>query len=114
MALVTITTDLGNVASPVTTTNGIATSSVSSTRSGAAHVVAKSGSAQDTETVTFLPGVPTTTTVQLGTDTLVVNTSTSTGITVTVVDFYSNRVPNWPLSGYLSPTTLGMIGARLT
>ncbi len=107
--LVTITTDLGNVASPVTTTNGIATSSVSSTRSGPAHVVAKSKSAQNTKTVTFLPGLAATTTVQLGTNTLLVNTPTSTGITVTVVDLYGNRVPDWPLSSYFSPTTLGSL-----
>jgi hypothetical protein len=107
--LVTVTTDLGNVVSPVTTTNGIATSPVSSIHSGAAHVVAKSKSAQDAKTVTFLPGPAANTMVQLGTDTLVVNTATSTGITVTVVDQYANRVPDWPLSSNLLPTTLGSL-----
>jgi adhesin/invasin len=106
--LVTFTTDLGSVISPVTTTNGIATSSVSSTLPGIANIVATSGVAQGTASVTFVPDASaTTTSVQLGTDTLLVNSNMTTTITVTYSDFYGNPVPGVHVTGSLSPTTLG-------
>ena len=56
-----------------------------------------------------MPGAPVTTTVQLGTDTLIVNSNTTTTITATVVDRYNNRVPGVPVTGSLLPTTLGTL-----
>jgi hypothetical protein len=100
--LVTFTT-------PLTTTNGVATSSISSTRSGAAHVTAASGSAQGFVTVVFVAGVPTTTTMELSTDTLVANSGATAAITVTIVDRYNNYIPGRLVTGSVSPTTLGNV-----
>jgi adhesin/invasin len=106
--VVSLTSSLGSVISPVTTTNGIATSSVSSTLPGIASIVATSGVAQGTASATFVPDASSTTTsVQLGTDILIVNSNTTTPITATVFDFYNNPVPGVTVTGYLSPTTLG-------
>ena len=106
--VVSLTSSLGSVTSPVTTTNGIATSSVSSTLPGIADIVAISGVAQGTASATFVPDASaTTTSVQLGTDTLIVNSNTTTTITVTLFDFYGNPVPGVLVTGSLSPTTLG-------
>ncbi len=55
--VVTFATSLGNLLPPPrTTTNGVATSSISSTIAGSAFITATSGAAQDTETVIFTPG----------------------------------------------------------
>ena len=106
--IVSLTSSLGSVISPVTTTNGIAASSVSSTLPGIANIVATSGVAQGTASATFvLDASATTTSVQLGTDTLIVNSNTTTPITVTVFDFYNNPIPGITVTAYLSPTTLG-------
>ncbi len=55
---VTFTSDIGTVLSPRTTTNGIATSSITSTVAGTAHITATSGTASDFDSVIFTPGAP--------------------------------------------------------
>ena len=108
--VVSLTSSLGSVISPVTTTNGIATSSESSTLSGIANIVATSGVAQGTASATFVSDASaTTTSVQLGTDALIVNSNTTTPITATVIDYYGNPVPGVNATGYLSPSTLGQL-----
>jgi hypothetical protein len=107
---VTFTLDVpGDILSPRTTTGGVATSRVTTTFASLAHITATSGAAWKTMTITFIPGAPATTTVQLGTDTLIVNSNTTTTITATVVDRYNNRVPAVQVTGSLSPTTLGTL-----
>ena len=97
---VTFTRDLpGDILSPGTTTSGVATSRVTITLASVAHITATSGAAWKTTTITFIPGAPATTTVQLGTDTLIVNSNTTTTITATVVDFYNNPVPGVTVTG---------------
>ena len=61
---VTFTTDLGNASSPRPTTSGTATSLISSTLVGTAHITATSGTAQDTAAVSFVPDVPFSMTLQ--------------------------------------------------
>jgi hypothetical protein len=108
--LVTFTSSTGNVSTSTgATANGIVTSSISLTQAVVAYITATSGLAQDTVTVTFVPDVPATTKVQLSTDTLIVNSGTTATLTATVVDHYSNPVPEATLTGYISPTTLGSL-----
>jgi Cohesin domain len=64
--VVTFVTDLGNVLSPRTTTDGVATSALMSTAAGTAHVTAQSGPAQGAAMVIFTPIAPTCVTIQRG------------------------------------------------
>ncbi len=105
--LVTFTTTLGSVTSPATTLQGLASSSVSSTRSGTAHITVTSGSAQNSIIVTFEAGPPVTITAELSTLTLTVNSGATAAITATVVDTYTNPVPGVTPTISISPTTLG-------
>ena len=105
--LVTFTASLGSVTSPATTTNGVATSSISSTRSGAAHITATSGSAQNSVTVVFVAGALATATIELSTNTLVANSGATAAITATIMDTYNNFVPGRTVTGSILPTTLG-------
>ena len=57
--------------------------------------------------MTFLHDVPASTTVPLSANRLVVGSGATAAFTVTVVDRYSNPVPDVLLTCYLSPTTLG-------
>ncbi len=108
--LVTFTTSIGNVSPPASVTvKGIVTSSIVVTQSSVAYITVTSGLAQGTTTVTFRAGAPTTTTVELKTRALIVNTGTSTAITATLVDTYSNPVPGATPTGYLLPATLGSL-----
>jgi len=79
------------------------------TQSRMAYITATSGLARGTITVTFRAGAPTRTTVHVEIDTLVVNTGASAAITVTLFDTYGNRVPGAPVTGYITPTTLGSL-----
>ena len=61
---VTFATSRGSVLTPRLTTNGLATSSISSTLAGTAFITATSGSASGSATVVFTPGSPVTVTLQ--------------------------------------------------
>jgi uncharacterized repeat protein (TIGR01451 family) len=89
-ATVTFQTDLGNVLSPRMTVNGVATSQISSTVAGIAHITAKSGSAQDTAVVTFTPGEPSHLALQADPTSQVVGNSSL--LTATVTDQFGNLV----------------------
>jgi hypothetical protein len=107
---VTFTKDLtGTILSPRTTMGGVATSRVTITLASVAYITATSGAAWRTTAITFMPDIPATTTVQLGTDTLIVNSNTTTTVTATVVDRYYNLVPGVPVTGSLVPPTLGNV-----
>jgi hypothetical protein len=49
---------LGSVLSPRPTTNGVATSTITSTLAGTAHITATSGTATRSTAVVFAPGAP--------------------------------------------------------
>jgi adhesin/invasin len=93
-ATVTFVTDLGGVLSPRTTANGIATSPISSTAAGTAHITATSGIAQDTAIVTFTPGTVSEITLQADPTLLVADGASTSVITATLVDQYGNPVAN--------------------
>jgi hypothetical protein len=118
---VTFTTDLGNVVSPRTTTNGIATSSISSTLPGTAHLTATTNSKIGTATMIFVPGAPYTMTLVAAPSSLTVDGSST--LTATVRDQYGNLVGNGTsvtlttsLGTVLSPrsTTNGVATSTLT
>ena len=89
---VTFTTSLGNVLTPRVTTNGLATSSISSTLAGTAFITATSGSASGSATVNFTPGSAFTVTLQANPISQSVGASST--LTATVVDQFGNPVPN--------------------
>ena len=89
---VTFTTSLGNVLTPRVTTNGLATSSISSTLAGTAFITATSGAASGSATVIFTPGSPVTVTLQANPTSQSVGASSA--LTATVVDQYGNPVAN--------------------
>jgi len=91
---VTFTKDLGNLTPPVAqTTNGIATSRISSTVPGTAHITAASGSVPPTPaTVIFKPDEPFAVTLVAAPTVLVVGSNSA--LTATVTDRYNNRVEN--------------------
>ncbi len=89
---VTFTSNLGTVLSPRTTTNGVATSSISSTLAGTAVITAASGTASDTASVVFTPGAPFTVTLQANPASRPVGSTSA--LTATVVDRYNNPVAN--------------------
>jgi hypothetical protein len=110
---VSFTKDLpGDILSPVTTTNGIATSQITTTVASVAHITATTatGAAVNSTVVTFTAGTPTTITVQVMPATLIVNSHLTSLITATVVDQYDNRVPDIQLGGNTSPPGLGSVG----
>jgi uncharacterized repeat protein (TIGR01451 family) len=90
--LVTFTSSLGTVLSPRSTSGGIATSTLTSTLAGTAHITVTRGLASGTASVVFNPGTPYTLTVLPNPTTLTVD-GTST-LTATVVDQYNNPVAN--------------------
>jgi adhesin/invasin len=89
---VTFATDRDTVSpNPATTTsNGIATSNISSTLVGTAHVTAKAGTATGSTSVTFTPGTGYTVTLQVPTTAQVVGTTSL--LTATVTDQFGNPV----------------------
>jgi hypothetical protein len=113
---VVFTTDLGEVVSPATTTNGIATSTISATQAGVAHVLATHGGVAASAVVTFTPDAPYTVTVSASPQVI---TPTSTSIVKAIVtDQYRNAVAEgtpitftWTL-GVLSPSTTGTVGGQ--
>ncbi len=104
---VVFTTTLGSVLSPRTTTNGVATSSISSTLAGTALITATSGAAQAIETVVFNPGVPATITLQVNPNSQIAKSGTTAVVTATVVDQFNNPVSGVALSGSSDPSALG-------
>lgn len=91
-ATVTFMTDLGSVLSPRTTTNGVATSQISSTVAGIAHITATSGAAQGTAAVTFTPGAANSLTLEANPILLAADGVSTSVITATVVDQFGNPV----------------------
>ena len=87
---VTFATDRGNVLTPRSTTNGVATSTISSTLVGTAHITATSDTAFGIASAVFTPGTPFTVTLQANPTNLPVGTSSA--LTATVVDQYNNTV----------------------
>ncbi len=107
---VTFTTNLtGSIVSPVKTTYGIATSEISTTKSGTATVTATSGAARNTVAVTFKPDVPTRTSAQSNPNTLPVCSSVPAIVTVTAFDRHDNPVPGVILTGSILPSILGRL-----
>jgi len=89
---VTFAANIGNPISPASTTNGIATSSLSSNVVGTAFITATSGSASGSASVIFTPGAPYTLTLQANPTSQTVGASST--LTATVVDQYGNAVLN--------------------
>jgi hypothetical protein len=89
-AIVTFTSDIGNVLSPRSTSGGVATTTIASPVVGAAHITATSGSASGFASVVFNPGSPYTVTLSAYPPIRTVG-ETST-LTATVVDQYNNPV----------------------
>jgi adhesin/invasin len=89
-ATVTFVADLGSVLSPRTTTNGFATSQISSTVAGTAHITATSGTAQGTATVMFTPGTAAALALRADPPSQVVGETSA--LTATVTDQYGNPV----------------------
>ena len=109
---VVFATSLGNVLSPRTTTNGVATSTLVSTLAGTAQVTATSGSAVQATDVTFVPGAPFTVTVQASPTTLTANGSSTSTITATVTDQFNNLVADGTVLNF--STTLGVVSTPHT
>ena len=89
---VTFATDRGSVLTPRSTTNGVATSTISSTLAGTAHITATSGGRSGFASVVFNPGAPFTVTLLANPASLIVGSSSA--LTATVVDQYNNTVTN--------------------
>ena len=89
---VTFASNIGEPIAPALTTNGLATSSISSTVAGTAFITATSGSASGSATVVFTSGSPFTVTLQANPTSQIVGASST--LTATVVDQYGNPVPN--------------------
>jgi len=113
---VVFTTDLGEVVSPGTTANGVATSTISATQAGVAHVLASYGGVAASAVVTFTPDAPYTVTVSASPQ-VITPTGTST-VKAIVTDRYRNAVAEgtpitftWTL-GVLSPSTTGTVGGQ--
>ena len=87
---VTFATDRGSVLTPRSTTNGVVTSTISSTLAGTAHITATSDTAFGIASAVFTPGTPFTVTLQANPTNLPVGTSSA--LTATVVDQYNNTV----------------------
>jgi uncharacterized repeat protein (TIGR01451 family) len=119
--IVTFTSDITSTVSSRTTTNGLATFSITSTLVGTAHITATSGTASDSAAVVFIPGVPFTVTLLANPASLTVGNSSA--LTATVIDRYSNPVANGTTVNFatdrgtvLSPrtTTSGLATSAIT
>jgi len=106
---VTFVADEGNVETSSATANGTATSFISSTVAGTAHITATSGLTQQTTTVVFTPGAPSQVIVQASPSTLVAGSGASATITATVSDVYGNILSGVMLTGDTAPSTLGSV-----
>jgi uncharacterized repeat protein (TIGR01451 family) len=109
-------TDRGHVESPRTTTNGVATSTISATQAGAAYVSAACGGLAASTVVTFTPDVPYTVTVSASPQ--VITPTRPSTVAALVTDQYNNAVADgtpitftWTL-GVLSPGTTGTVGGQ--
>jgi len=109
-------TDWGHVESPRTTTKGIATSTISATQVGVAHVLASYGGIGTSAVVTFTPDAPYTVTVSASPQ--VITPTRPSMVTAIVTDQYDNAVADgtpitftWTL-GVLSPSTTGTVGGQ--
>jgi len=109
-------TDWGYVESPKTTTNGIATSTISATQAGVAHVLASYGGIGASAVVTFTPDAPYTVTVSASPQ--AITPTRPSMVTAIVTDQYDNAVADgtpitftWTL-GVLSPSSTGTIGGQ--
>ena len=89
---VTFASNIGGPIAPALTTNGLATSSISSTVAGTAFITATSGVASGSATVIFTPGSAFTVTLQANPTSQSVGASST--LTATVVDQYGNAVPD--------------------
>ncbi|NTU63793.1 MAG: DUF11 domain-containing protein [Chloroflexi bacterium] len=81
---------LGNVVSPRITANGIATSAITSTLPGTAHITATTNSRTGTTSVVFAPGAPYTMTLAADPASLTVDSSST--LTATVTDQFGNFI----------------------
>jgi len=107
---VTLTVSRGSVASPVTTTNGVATSLFSDTLRGTRTITATSGSAPPvTRTVTFTTDKPFTITVQVYPLNLIANSGATATVTATVMDVYENPIAGQVLTGSFPITSMGTV-----
>jgi len=113
---VVFTTDLGQVVSPGTTANGIATSTISTTQVGVAHVLASYGGIGASAVVTFTPDAPYTVTVSASPQ--VITPTQPSVVTAIVTDQYNNAVADgtpitftWTL-GVLSPSLTGTVSGQ--
>ena len=89
---VTFASNIGEPITPALTTNGLATSSISSTLVGTAFITATSGAASGSATVIFTPGSSVTVTLEANPTSQVVGASST--LTATVVDQFGNPVTN--------------------
>ncbi len=106
---VTFVADEGNVETPSATANGIATSIISSTVAGTAHITATSGSTQHSTTIVFTPGAPSQIIVLASPSTLVAGSGATAAITATVSDVFGNVLSGVVLTGDTLPSTLGSV-----
>jgi uncharacterized repeat protein (TIGR01451 family) len=111
-------TDRGYVESPKTTTKGIATSTISATQVGVAHLLASYGGIGASAVVTFTPDAPYTVTVSASPQ--VITPTGSSMVTAIVADQYDNAVTDgtpitftWTL-GVLSPSLTGTISGQVS
>ncbi|HZY41129.1 MAG TPA: hypothetical protein VFF59_03925, partial [Anaerolineae bacterium] len=95
---VSFASNIGSPIAPASTTNGIATSSISSNVAGTAFITATSGSASGSASVIFTPGSPFIVTLQANPTSQSVGASSA--LTATVVDQYGNAVPNGTSVGF--------------
>ena len=87
---VTFAANIGNPIPPASTSNGMATSAITSTLAGTAHITATSDSVSGSTIVIFTPGSPVTVTLNASPPSQTVGASSA--LTATVVDQYGNAV----------------------
>ena len=85
-----------------------------STRSGTATIAVTTGALTACVPVTLVAGAPATVSVKLAPNVLVADGTSTAAVTVTVVDVYSNVVPNVSVGGYVAPASLGSVTAGAT
>lgn len=122
---VVFSSTIGLAQSPATTSNGVATSSISSTLAGAALITATSGAAQRTTTVTFTPGPFAKLAIETapdGSGTPITNVTMSLYNTLTAYavgyDMYDNvigpQTSTWGASGIASGQIAPLTGTATT
>lgn len=108
---VTFSATLGVIESPALTANGVATTLLSSTVAGLAHITAQCVTTTATTTIAFVPAAPAQIDARVVPDTLIADSGETAAITVTLLDAFGNGVPGIQVSVVLAPAALGQLDA---